>query len=234
MKEGRSQIKHQIKLVLVSTKEQRTLYYGLVKNHHSYVTAIRHVGRHIGWLVYYDEKLIGCIGLGSYFLPEPKVLKDFIGWEKEAFNENFNKIANNWRFTLTKEAPKNSASRVLAIVAKIAPKIWQEKYGDPLVAMVSLVGNHKEGTCFKAAGWQMIGMTAGSTAHGSISVKKSWKKKGFIYVDEDYINNQKKLAEEKGEEYTPSYKRSKKEQKMIFIKPIHQQWRLILTSVKVR
>lgn len=202
-----------IKLVLVNTKELRKKYYGLVAEHHSYVTAIRHVGRHIGWLIYNDGKLIGCIGLGSYFLPEPKALKDFIGWEKKSFNENFNKVANNWRFTLTNEAPKNAASKILAIVAKIAPKEWSKKYGNSLVLMVSLVGNHKEGTCFKAAGWKMIGMTAGSTAHGSISVKKSWKKKGF--------------------EYGGSYKRSKKERKLIFVKPLHPQWKLLLHAIQL-
>jgi len=200
----------------VATKEQRRKYYFIIQNYHGYVTSPRHVGRHIGWLIYtYPPSwgglsvLSGCIGIGSYFLPEPKALKDFIGWNKEQFNRNFNKVANNWRFTLVTKTP-NLASKVLSIMAKLAKRRWQEKYGDELVLLVSLVGAGRKGICYKAAGWQFIGYTAGSTAHGSITVSKKWAHKHF--------------------QYGGSYKRDKKERKMIFVKPLVKNWREKLLS----
>jgi len=198
----------------VKTKNLRKIYYDIIKKHHGYVSSPRHVGRHIGWLIYYYPEMFeglgvvaGCIGIGSYFLPEPKALKDFIGWDKEQFNRNFNKVANNWRFTLSLKVP-NLASKTLSVMSQIAPKAWKNKYGDDLILLVSLVGAGREGICYRAAGWKFIGYTAGSTAHASITVSKKWKKKRF--------------------QYGGSYKREKRERKLIFVKPLRKNWREIL------
>lgn len=194
-------------------KQIRETYYSIVEQYHSYVAQRRHVGRHIGWLIYYKGELIGCIGIGSYFLPEPKALKDFIGWDEKNhhnFNCNFNKVANNWRFTLMPNAPHNIASRCLSILAKLAPREWKRKYGDELILLVSLVGAGHKGICYKAAGWELIGRTAGSRRNGGYTVKKSWRKLGF------------KKGGISG--------RYKSDEKLIFAKPLHEKWKEILTA----
>jgi len=135
-------------------------------------------------------------------------LMKYIGWDREAFNKNFNKVANNWRFTLMPNAPHNIASKCLSIFCKLARKEWKKKYGDNLILIVSLVGDGHKGTCFKAAGWKQIGMTVGSTKRKSYAIKKSWKAKGFARGG---------LS-----------KKSKHERKIIFVKSLHRCWKEIL------
>jgi len=73
-------------------------------------------------------------------------------------------IAQNSRF-LVLAAPgrwPNLASRVLKLVCARLPNDWQERFGYPVLAVETFVDPQRfRGTCYKAAGWELLGPTQG-------------------------------------------------------------------------
>jgi len=77
-------------------------------------------------------------------------------------------VVQNSRFLiLTKEKRKNLASRVLSLCAKRVPLDWLERFGfAPLLLETFVDPVRFRGTCYKAAGWEMIGQTRGFRRDG--------------------------------------------------------------------
>lgn len=156
-----------LRLVRVTEDTQRALFTSIVKNYHSYVPQSVTVGRQINYLVELDGKTIGCIGMAQapnfpsrtmlhYFR-----LRNMGNAYKPKWLELLPHIGNNWRFTLTPEAPKNAASRILSVFTVIGAKDWKERYGDELKWVVTYLGPGKTGAAYKACGWKYIGHSAG-------------------------------------------------------------------------
>lgn len=193
-----------ITLRLVETDTDKFQFREIVRSYHSYKQKAVYVGRQLNFLIYDNNECIGCIGFGSHVLPEPKAFTQYIGWNKKQFNTNFNKVTNNWRFTLMSKN-KGYGSKVLAICNKLIPYYWKEKYGDKLVLLATFVGKGYEGTIYKAAGWTNIGRTAGfggKRHYRFADCKDGIKHKGGMlnFVSEDNI-------------------------KEIFVKPLHRYWK---------
>jgi hypothetical protein len=198
-----------ISLKLVETDVQKFNFQQIVKNYHSYKQNSIYVGRQLNFLIYDENKVIGCIGFGSYVLPEPKAFTQYIGWNKKQFNNNFNKVANNWRFTLMYKN-KGYGSRVLSLCHKIVPEEWKKIYGDKLVLLTTFVGNGLYGTIYKASGWEYIGKTAGyggKRNYRFADCKNGEKHKGGML---NFISEENK--------------------KDIFAKPLHRYWKKELTK----
>src|SRR5436309_2972094 len=54
-----------VRLVKITTPEQSKIFRDLITEHHSYVKSVMVGGKQIDYLVFYEEKVIGGIGLGS-------------------------------------------------------------------------------------------------------------------------------------------------------------------------
>ncbi|MFQ6084001.1 MAG: Druantia anti-phage system protein DruA [Candidatus Aminicenantia bacterium] len=208
---GSNPLDRTLNLESIKTKTQRFQFNQIVKKYHSYKQSTNCVGRRIDWFIKLGNRTIGTIGIGSGTIPEPKALTDFIGWDKKQRIENFNKIANNWRFTLIPNSPKNLASRTLSLLCRIAPKFWKEKYGDKLVLLFSFVREDYSGNIYKASGWEEIGFTTGIKYLNGYTIQKKWKC-GLKYSGSG-IETRKKLR------------------KRIFVKPLHRYWRRELLRV---
>lgn len=158
-----------LRLIQVTTKEQRPIFTSIVKSYHSYVPQPIAVGRQINYLVEWENQIIGCVGLAQApNFPSTAIMNYFKLPHSNAYKvkwlELLPQIGNNWRFTLKPEAPENSASRILSVLVKIGPKDWKAKYGVDLKWIMTFVDEtHKNitGTIYKAAGWKMIGQSAG-------------------------------------------------------------------------
>ena len=101
--------------------------------------------------------------------PACYALKDrdrHIGWNANQRIEKLKLIVQNRRFLLNadKGIAPNLASKTLAAALRALPAQWQQTHGyTPLMAETFTDPERYEGTCYKAANWQPIGMSAGHT-----------------------------------------------------------------------
>mgnify|MGYP006284078477 CR=1 FL=1 len=87
----------------------------------------------------------------------------FIGWTPEAREHNRERIVQNSRFLILPEVKvPNLASHVLGKAARQVPGHWREKYGYEAVMLETFVNRaHHDGSCYRAAGWEEVGLTTG-------------------------------------------------------------------------
>jgi len=157
-------------LELVSTPNQKSLVKDIIINHHSYVPTNSSVGRRIDWLIHYENRIVGMIGIGSSVYPPPKDLLLYLNTTKSEYKTIFNSIANNWRFCMTERVP-NLGTRILKELRHHAPIEWKKKYNNDLTHIMTFVGANKNGAVYKADNWSIIGQTAGLPPHKSSSMK---------------------------------------------------------------
>lgn len=213
-----------IYLDIVKSEKGLRVFKRIIKDYHSYKNRGDYAGRQINWFIrdIKTDEIYGGIGIGSaiYVL---RVRGDFIGWKGLTYpsvciekQQNLNKIANNWRFTLMPNIPKNTATKTLSLLHKEAPKEWFKKYGDKLVLLETLVEPPHTGAIYKAAGWIYLGMTLGSATEDCFEWRRhpsgSQKRKEAV----------KKQSPNKGRAIS----------KLIFVKPLHRYWKRELQRVK--
>lgn len=110
-------------------------------------------GRSICYLVEYHGQVAGIIGFNS----PPKnygVFNDFfgVGMENHFLINNVFRLVNN---------EKNLATRVMSIARKDARTVYETKYGDKLMGLVTFVEPPRTGALYKADNWQYLGMSQG-------------------------------------------------------------------------
>lgn len=88
---------------------------------------------------------------------------DWIGWDPLTRAQRLKLIVNNARFLIPNAAREpNLASQCLAAATTVLPAQWRARFGyEPLLAETFTDPEAHAGTCYKAAGWQPIGQTAG-------------------------------------------------------------------------
>lgn len=94
-------------------------------------------------------------------------LKDrdgWIGWTQEQRQKRLKFIAQNRRFLiLGGKGEANLASRILGLCTKRLASDWEKRYAHPLFALETFVDPERfEGTCYRAAGWEVLGLTVGT------------------------------------------------------------------------
>ena len=157
-------------LSLVTTPDQKSLVKSIIVNHHSYVPTNSSVGRRIDWLITYQDRIVGMIGIGSSVYPPPKDLLRYLNTNKSDYKTMFNSIANNWRFCMSERIP-NLGTRILKELRTQAPIEWEKKYNNKLTHIMTFVGGGHNGAVYKADNWIEIGQTAGLPKHKSSSMK---------------------------------------------------------------
>lgn len=97
-------------------------------------------------------------------------LKDreaWIGWDALTCSHRRNLIVNNVRFLVREEHRRpNLPGQALAQALRVLSSQWQEAFGyQPLLAETFTDPEPHAGTCYKAAGWEPVGMTQGCARH---------------------------------------------------------------------
>jgi hypothetical protein len=105
---------------------------------------------------------LGCILLGG----AAKALgaRDrWIGWSDAARLRNLSWVVGNSRFLIFPWVEvKNLASHALGLLARRVGQDWQARWGYRPVLLESFVDPaHYGGSCYKGAGWQLVGMSTG-------------------------------------------------------------------------
>jgi len=147
--------------VRLITQEELSEWNALVDEKH-YLSSML-VGPTLRYVAEVDDAWVGLMsfGQGSYHLQQ----RDrFIGWTEVQRGRRLSLLAQNTRFVLLHERGQypNLASRIISMANKRLSSDWQDQFGSPVVAVETFVDpEYFQGTCYKAAGWQRLGETAG-------------------------------------------------------------------------
>lgn len=233
-------VKTKVFLVECNKPEYNKLFRETIDKFHSYKKYTDSPTRNIRWLVYETESgnHIGAIGLSSATI-SISCRDNYIGWTKEQRIKNLGMLANNSRccFIRNNMTIKNVGSMVLKQLRIEGARRWKEKYEQDLVLLETFVqpdrdneyNGHKSrnGAIYRADNWNEIGMTSGhSIRKGPLGL---WvKEKG---ARGELARKDPKAALEKygytdGQEYIVS----KSLPKIMFIRPLCDNWKELLTS----
>lgn len=152
-----------IHLEAVRTQEDMRLWNEYIERYH-YLGYKRPFGAHQRYFIWSEEpkRRLGCMlfAASAWSLTEREA---WIGWELEDRNQRLHLIINNTRFLIFPWVKvKNLASKTLSLAAKQVPLDWKERYGFTPVLLETFVDVEKyRGTCYQAANWVKLGLTAG-------------------------------------------------------------------------
>jgi len=120
------------------------------------------VGSYLKYIAFLDGRPVACLGWGS---PAWKVsCRDaFIGWDSATREANIHKVVNNVRFLILPWVRiTHLASKLLAANTRTLAADWLDYYRQPVSLLETFIEKDRfEGTCYKAANWQYVGLTKG-------------------------------------------------------------------------
>ena len=108
------------------------------------------------------DRRLGCLLLAG--AARAVAVRDrWIGWTAQARRENVARVVNNSRFLIFPHVRvAHLASHVLGQLARRARADWLDHWGfEPLLLETFVDPRHYAGTCYRAAGWQLLGATSG-------------------------------------------------------------------------
>jgi len=125
------------------------------------------VGRQLRYVAELDGQWVALLGwnVAAYHL---KGREAWIGWTVEQQLARRKFVVQNSRYLLLVERGRypNLASRVLSLCTRRLSQDWQAAFGYPVVAVESFVDPERfSGSCYRAAGWEMVGATRGYRRH---------------------------------------------------------------------
>lgn len=132
-----------------------------------YLGETRPVGDFLRQVAVLAGEWVGLLAWGSacYALRDRD---DWVGWTPTLRAERQKLVVQNRRFALLcgKGARPNLASRILAAAAKALPEQWRAEFGYvPVLAETFTDIEAYAGTCYRAAGWEPLGLTQGYGRH---------------------------------------------------------------------
>jgi len=161
-----------IKLRVTKTREEKELCNEYLFRYH-YLGYTQPIGTYLRYFITYNNEVLGC----ALFAGAAKSLgtRDaWIGWTENQRLLNLAWVINNTRFLLLPWVQiKNLASHVLARIARRVGDDWYRRWDYSPVLMETFVDPDRyAGSCYKAAGWQHLGM---STGEGLVRRGKSYR-----------------------------------------------------------
>lgn len=171
-----------ISLELVSHTRHEFLWDCLVSKYH-YLGYRKLLGHRLKYLAFVDNRPVAAF---SWSAPALKLrFRDkFIGWSAEQRKCHLKHIANNSRFLIPPwiHVP-NLASHLLAKCIRRLNQDWQKHFNYSLWGLETFVDPGRfKATSYKAANWQFLGPTQGSTKQGRGYIHHGIIKEIYFYV----------------------------------------------------
>jgi len=119
-------------------------------------------GAQLRYFITTGEQIVALAGFGAAaWQTAPR--DRFIGWTHDQRKTNLHLIVNNARFLILPWIQsKNLASKILSLLSRRLSDDWYSRYNIRPVLLESFVQKDRfEGTCYKAANWQIVGETKG-------------------------------------------------------------------------
>ena len=146
--------------------DERARWRELINAHH-YLGFRPIVGESLRYVATAEERWVALLAWAAAAL-KCGVRDAWIGWAPALKFRRLHLIANNVRFLILPEWHyPNLASRILALNLQRLSADWERFYGHPLLLGETFVDAARfRGTCYRAAGWQVLGTTRGFAKHG--------------------------------------------------------------------
>jgi len=161
---GRVEDFEPIALEGVEQRPQVELWNQYVERYH-YLGYRRPFGAHQRYFIVSHQDVprrLGCLlfGVAAWAVA---VRDEWIGWSARARAERLNWVVNNSRFLIFPWVRMaNLASRALGLAGRQVGQDWQRRYGYRPVLLETFVDPQRyRGTCYQAANWIGLGLTAG-------------------------------------------------------------------------
>ena len=179
--------KHLVRLELV--QRSNPLYQQFRQAH--YIPERGLVGQQLLYLIFYANEVVGVIG-GASAVFANEARDEFFGLssEKDLKTRQLNSIINNAIYRLEHAAP-NLASIVLSKWRKQIAIDWQRLYGVEVAGFETFVveerlwnGQKRDGACYRADGWECMGITKGygdTNVRGREHQSKILKSRKLVY-----------------------------------------------------
>jgi len=148
--------------VRLITPEERDRFDQLLEQRH-YLQSARLGGPSLRYVAEVDAQWVALIAF-SGASPHTKAREQKIRWTPRQRARRLGFVVNNSRFLVLPERQRypNLASRVLALCLKRLNGDWQERWGHPVLLVESYVDESQyRGTCYRACGFEAVGLTAG-------------------------------------------------------------------------
>jgi len=147
--------------------EERACWRELMNAHH-YLGFRPMVGESLWYVATVGEQWVALVAWAAAAL-KCGVRDAWIGWTPALQFRRLHLIANNVRFLILPEWHlAHLASRVLALNLRRLSGDWERFYGHPLLLAETFVDAARfRGTCYRAAGWQVLGVTRGFAKRGA-------------------------------------------------------------------
>jgi hypothetical protein len=142
--------------------DERERFDALLESQH-YLHSARVGGPSLRYVAEVDGQWVGLL-VFSGAAPHTKARETQIGWTPRQRARRLCFVVNNSRFLVLPERARypNLASRVLGLCLKGLNADWQAQWGHPIVLVESYVDESQyRGTCYRACGFQAVGLTAG-------------------------------------------------------------------------
>jgi hypothetical protein len=119
-------------------------------------------GYRLRYFIAAGHRRLGCVLL-SGAARALAVRDQWIGWDAQARREQRVRVLNNSRFLIFPHVRvPHLASHVLGQLARRVRTDWQQYWGfEPLLLETFVDPRHYAGTCYRAAGWELLGETSG-------------------------------------------------------------------------
>jgi hypothetical protein len=142
--------------------EERERFDALLEERH-YLHSARVGGPSLRYIAEVDGQWVALL-VFSGAAPHTKARESKIGWTPRQRARRLGWVVNNSRFLILPERQRypNLASRVLALALQRLNADWQEHWGHPVLLVESYVDESQyRGTCYRACGFEAVGLTAG-------------------------------------------------------------------------
>lgn len=152
----------QVQVRLVITTRERARFKRLMGKEH-YLGWGQPVGETLMYVAVSGRKWLALLTFGA----PAYALRDrdqWIQWTASQRQARLNFVVQNRRFLILDGIKEhNLASKILALCSNRLAQDWEETYGHPVLAMETFVDPQRfQGTCYRAAGWIPLGLTAGA------------------------------------------------------------------------
>jgi hypothetical protein len=141
--------------------EERSHWQQLLQQRH-YLGCPRMVGEALWYVATAAGEWVALLGWAAAAL-KCRPRDAWLGWTPPLQWRRLPFVVNNVRFCLLPPGPRpNLASRVLALNLRRLNADWERAYGHPVLLAETFVDPTRfRGTCYRAAGWQCLGVTRG-------------------------------------------------------------------------
>ena len=150
-----------VEIEQVRRTDHERLFNSLMEQYH-YLAYEQPVGEHVKFLVWAQGRPVACLAWSS--APRHLGSRDrYIGWSAEARRRNIRFLGYNTRYLILPwvRVP-HLASHILGKVANALSDDWQRLYGHAIYFAETFIDPGRfRGTCYRAANWQLLGVTTG-------------------------------------------------------------------------